>query len=150
MTQARSKRKSGKAAPLSRSEIMSRIRGRDTAPEIVVRKIIHALGFRFRLQRRDLPGTPDVVLPRHRTAIFVHGCFWHRHPGCSRATTPKTNGDFWHAKFDRNVERDRAAVQALQAVGWRVEVVWECETRDRSRLVKRLSNMFGPHERPAA
>jgi DNA mismatch endonuclease (patch repair protein) len=117
---------------------MRAVRRSDTGPELVVRKLLHAAGFRFRKQRRDLPGTPDIVLPKHRTVIFVHGCFWHRHPECRLATTPKTRVDFWTDKFERNVERDRANVDALRAAGWRVLVVWECETRDPAKLGERL------------
>ena len=110
-----------------RSERMSRIRGRDTKPELVLRKLLHAQGLRYRLHRADLPGKPDLVFVRHKAVVFVHGCFWHRHHGCSIATTPKSNIDFWVEKFDRNVARDRRNILALQALGWRVYVVWECE-----------------------
>src|SRR5206468_3267004 len=105
---------------LSRSEIMSRVRQRDTKPELVARRIAHGLGFRFRLQRRDLPGSPDLVFPRLRFALFVHGCFWHRHPNCRLATMPKSNIAFWQAKFDRNVERDREVARRLRSAGWKV------------------------------
>lgn len=106
---------------------MARIRSRDTAPEVALRKALHAKGFRYRLNDRKLPGRPDIVFPRYRTVVFVHGCFWHRHPGCNIATTPKSNTDFWTAKFDRNVDRDRRAIAELEALGWRVAVAWECE-----------------------
>ena len=108
---------------------MSRVGGRDTKPELVVRRAIHRMGFRFRLHRRDLAGTPDIVLPRHKLAIFVHGCFWHRHAGCRHSTTPKTRTTFWTAKFDANVKRDRRNVVALEHTGWTVATVWECQTR---------------------
>lgn len=121
---------------------MSRIRGSNTAPELRVRKILHALGLRFRLHRRDLPGTPDIVLPRFHTVIFVHGCFWHRHGGCSRASTPGSNVERWRRKFARNTARDDEARSALEAAGWRVEVVWECQSRDVSALTARLAQMF--------
>jgi len=125
-----------------RSRVMSRVRGKDTTPELIVRRIAHALGLRFRLQRRDLPGTPDLVFPRWRTAVFVHGCFWHRHPGCRRASIPQTRIEFWRSKLARNVERDRAASAALKKAGWRVAVVWECETINpdtvRNHLLKAL------------
>lgn len=121
-----------------RSRVMSRIRGKDTAPELVVRKIAHALGLRFRLNRKNLPGSPDLVFPRWRTAVFVHGCFWHRHPGCSRATMPQTRTDFWQPKLARNVERDRAATAALKKAGWKVAIVWECETKKPDTVSKRL------------
>ena len=114
-------------SPLERSERMSRIRSSNTSPELALRRAMHALGFRFRLHRKDLPGRPDIVLPRYRTAIFVHGCFWHRHDGCKVASTPKSNTEFWIKKFDRNVARDVKSQETLEAQGWRVIVVWECE-----------------------
>lgn len=114
---------------LSRSEMMSRIGPRNTKPEIVIRRGLHAAGFRFRLHRRDLPGTPDVVLPKHRVVIFINGCFWHRHESCGHFKLPKTNTDFWEQKISGNVARDRAAIEELRKDGWRVLVVWECETR---------------------
>jgi DNA mismatch endonuclease, patch repair protein len=106
---------------------MARVTGRDTRPEMAVRRAAHALGLRYRLHRPDLPGRPDLVFPRHRGVIFVHGCFWHRHPGCRRTTSPKTRREFWQAKFDANIERDRRAYATLEADGWRVVVIWECE-----------------------
>jgi DNA mismatch endonuclease (patch repair protein) len=106
---------------------MSRIRGRDTKPEIVLRKLLHARGLRYRLHRPDLPGRPDLVLARHKAVVFVHGCFWHRHQECNIATTPKSNTEFWVGKFERNVARDRRNIRALQDLGWRVYVAWECE-----------------------
>jgi DNA mismatch endonuclease, patch repair protein len=115
--------------PRKRSEIMAAVRQRDTTPELRVRSTLHRAGYRFRLHRRDLPGSPDVVLPKHRLVVFVHGCFWHRHPGCKKATTPKANAEFWAAKFRRNVERDAEAVAGLEVLGWRVLTIWECETR---------------------
>ncbi len=114
-------------SPSERSERMSRIRSSNTAPEVALRRALHALGFRFRLHRKDLPGKPDIVLPRYKTAIFVHGCFWHRHDGCKVANTPKSNTEFWTEKFDRNVARDIRAREMLEAKGWKVIVVWECE-----------------------
>lgn len=113
---------------------MRRIRKRDTKPELVVRRLAHALGFRFRLHRCDLPGTPDLVLPRHRSVIFVHGCFWHQHRGCRLARQPKTRLEYWLPKLARNVERDLRTRNALEAAGWRCLVVWECETRDGEAL----------------
>jgi DNA mismatch endonuclease (patch repair protein) len=106
---------------------MRRIRSSNTKPEVLLRKALHARGLRFRLHGRQLPGKPDVVLPRHRVAIFVHGCFWHRHEGCKVATTPKSNTQFWIDKFDRNVARDKRVRSELEAAGWRVIVSWECE-----------------------
>ena len=105
---------------------MSRIRSRDTAPEIALRSQLHKLGLRFRLHRADLPGSPDIVFPGRKTVVFVHGCFWHRHPRCRFAYTPKTNCAFWKAKFARNVERDKHNMRSLKGLGWRVIVVWEC------------------------
>ncbi|MFN3727574.1 MAG: very short patch repair endonuclease [Allosphingosinicella sp.] len=127
----------------ARSRIMRSVRQAHTGPELVVRKLLHAMGLRFRLQRRDLPGTPDIVLPKHRTAIFVHGCFWHRHVGCSKATMPRTRTEFWREKFDRNVERDRVNERALADAGWQVLTVWECETREAQTLSNRLCAAFG-------
>lgn len=121
-----------------RSWNMSRIKGSDTNPELRVRSLLHGMGYRFRLHRRDLPGTPDIVLPKLRTAIFVHGCFWHRHPRCRYAYTPKSRVEFWQAKFSANVERDRRKLRALRNAGWRVIVVWECETMDSYALSSRL------------
>jgi DNA mismatch endonuclease, patch repair protein len=122
---------------------MSRVRGRDTAPEIVVRKVLHSLGLRFRLQGRDLPGRPDVVLPRWRTVVFVHGCFWHHHH-CSLGYIPKTRTAFWLAKFERNIERDARSRLLLEEQNWRVLTVWECDTKDVSRLTGRLRRCFVP------
>ncbi|WP_423598655.1 very short patch repair endonuclease [Roseateles sp. MS654] len=110
-----------------RSERMSRIRGRDTKPEMVLRKLLHGQGLRYRLHGAALPGRPDLVLVRHKAVVFVHGCFWHRHHGCNIATTPKSNTEFWLRKFERNVARDQRNIRALQDLGWRVYVVWECE-----------------------
>lgn len=108
---------------------MARVKGKNTKPELVARRALHALGYRFRLHRGDLPGRPDIVLPKHKTAIFVHGCFWHRHPGCGKCSTPKTHIDFWQDKFDTNIARDARNVQALENAGWRVLIVWECQTK---------------------
>lgn len=109
--------------------MMAGIKGRDTKPELLLRRALHRAGFRFRLHVRDLPGRPDVVLPRHRVAILVHGCFWHRHSGCHWCSTPDSNRPFWTEKFARNVERDLRAREELRAAGWRVAVVWECSLR---------------------
>lgn len=126
----------------TRSEIMRSVRRKDTGPELVVRRLLHHLGLRFRLHRKDLPGTPDVVLPRHRTVLFVHGCYWHRHPGCPLSTDPNTNKAFWVAKFAANAERDARKTKELEALGWRVLVVWSCETRDLDRLAAKLESEF--------
>jgi DNA mismatch endonuclease (patch repair protein) len=115
--------------PETRSRMMAANRRRDTKPEMIVRRHLHAQGFRYRLDVGRLAGRPDIVLARHRVTIFVHGCFWHRHDGCRNATMPKSNVGFWRAKFERNVERDRTALGELLAGGWRVAVVWECALR---------------------
>jgi DNA mismatch endonuclease, patch repair protein len=117
-----------------RSALMSRIRSPGTKPEIAVRKALHALGFRFRLHRRDLPGKPDIVLPRYRLAIFIHGCFWHQHAGCRLASRPKTREEYWGPKLAANVARDELHATELIAAGWRVETIWECDTREAKRL----------------
>jgi DNA mismatch endonuclease (patch repair protein) len=122
-----------------RSWNMSRIRGRDTKPELVVRSLLHRMGYRFRLHRKDLPGKPDIVLPKYRTVVFVHGCFWHRHSGCKYAYVPKSRVKFWQGKFERNIERDAEVRSALRALGWQVLVVWECETAVPEALASRLS-----------
>lgn len=122
---------------------MSRIRGRDTKPELLVRSLLHRLGYRFRLHRRDLPGTPDIVLPKYQTVIFVHGCFWHRHPDCRYAYTPKSRVEFWKEKFAANVGRDARTRRALEQAGWQVLVVWECELRDMAGLSDRLTSEIG-------
>lgn len=121
---------------------MAANRRRDTKPEMVVRCDLHRHGFRFRVDVRKLPGSPDIVLVRRRAAIFVHGCYWHRHPGCRFATSPKTRVAFWEQKFARNVERDLAAMASLQELGWRVAIVWECALRKDSRE----ANLFALRE----
>jgi DNA mismatch endonuclease (patch repair protein) len=113
----------------TRSRMMKGIRSKDTQPEMTVRKYLHARGFRYRLHARKLPGSPDLVLPRYRVDIFVHGCFWHRHSGCKYATTPASNVERWKQKFDANTTRDVRNAEALRAADWRVIVVWECELR---------------------
>jgi DNA mismatch endonuclease (patch repair protein) len=124
----------------TRSEMMARIGPRDTVPELAVRRAAHRLGFRFRLHRKDLPGTPDLVFPRHCLAVFVHGCFWHRHEGCPNCTNPKTRPEFWASKFVGNVARDRRSILALECLGWRTLVVWECETEDPAFLDKLVAD----------
>jgi DNA mismatch endonuclease (patch repair protein) len=119
---------------LTRSRMMAGIRGKDTKPELALRRSLHALGFRYRLHAKGFPGRPDLVLAKHRAAIFVHGCFWHRHPGCRFAATPATRPDFWAAKFAANMERDEAVRSALLSAGWRVGTVWECALRSESAL----------------
>jgi DNA mismatch endonuclease (patch repair protein) len=113
---------------------MRRIRKRDTKPELVVRRLAHLLGFRFRLHRRDLPGSPDLVLPRHRKVIWVHGCFWHQHLGCRLARLPKSRPQYWLPKLTRNTARDAEAREKLEALGWEALIVWECETRNDQRV----------------
>jgi len=129
--------------PEQRSYCMSRIRSVDTKPELVVRRAVHAMGYRFRLHRRDLAGRPDLVLPRHRKLIFVHGCFFHRHRCKYGRPRPKTNAQFWAKKFAENVERDRRNLLKLRHDGWTVCVVWECETRQAGRLTKKLEAFLG-------
>lgn len=125
-----------------RSWNMAQIRGKDTRPERIVRSILHRLGARFRLHRRDLPGNPDIVLPRYGLVVFVHGCFWHRHPDCKYAYTPKSRVEFWTSKFAQNVKRDRQVRPELETLGWKVIVVWECETRHVETLADRLTTVL--------
>lgn len=120
---------------------MSRVKNRDTDPELRVRRLLHQTGFRFRLHRRDLPGSPDIVLPRHRKVIFVHGCFWHGH-GCPRGRRPATSVDFWNAKLDGNLVRDRESQRLLESLGWRVLVLWECEIKDTDQARAILSKFL--------
>ena len=121
---------------------MSRVRGQNTKPEIKVRSALHKLGYRFRLHRKDLPGTPDIVMPKYRTVIFVHGCFWHGHAGCKRSARPTSRTDYWNAKIDRNMQRDGAAVAQLATLGWTVLTLWECELRDLAQLEKRVAEFL--------
>jgi len=125
-----------------RSWLMSRVKSGNTSPEMRVRRAAYALGLRFRLHRKDLPGRPDLVFPKHATVIFVHGCFWHRHPGCSKASTPKSRIEYWTRKFEANVARDKAVAQELQQLGWRVLTIWECETRCSDILARVCANVF--------
>lgn len=129
---------------LARSRNMATIRGKNTGPELAVRRILHAMGLRFRVHRKDLPGRPDIVLPRQSTVVFVHGCFWHRHEGCRYTSTPKTRLEFRQGKFDENLARDRRNRIALEEMGWRVLVVWECELRDAEALRDRMKAEFAP------
>lgn len=122
---------------------MGRIRGRDTAPEMTVRRLLYAMGYRYRLHARELPGRPDIVLRSRQVAVFVHGCFWHRHD-CGLAYVPKTRPDFWQRKFEGNVARDERTRRALEAAGWRVVVVWECQLNDVTALRRRLAKEVGP------
>ena len=118
----------------TRSRMMAAIRRADTVPETFVRRYLHACGLRFKVQVRELPGTPDIVLPRFKAVVLVHGCFWHRHPGCRFAAVPASRQEFWSRKFDGNVRRDAQKSEALEAMGWRPLVIWECETRDAEQL----------------
>ena len=121
---------------MTRSEVMGRVKSHNTTPEIKVRKALFAAGLRYRLNVKELPGSPDVVLISRRIAVFVHGCFWHRHPGCKRATFPQTNVPYWQRKFERNVARDAAAKEAILALGWQHVTVWECEIKDDGKLME--------------
>ena len=125
-----------------RSRIMARVKGRDTAPERIVRSLVHRMGFRFRLHVRNIHGTPDIVLPRHRKVIFVHGCFWHGHKRCLRSKRPTTRLQFWNSKLDRNIERDERIRKILWRTGWKVMTVWECETRKPEKLMKKLEGFL--------
>jgi DNA mismatch endonuclease (patch repair protein) len=129
--------------PARRSEMMRGIRGKGTKPELLVRSAAHRLGFRFRLHVRKLLGSPDLVFPRKKLALFVHGCFWHRHEGCPYCYVPKSNIQFWREKFEKNVVRDKRVRTGLEEEGWRVAVIWECETADSDSLRKRLKELLG-------
>jgi DNA mismatch endonuclease (patch repair protein) len=123
-----------------RSWNMSRIRSKETAPEIAFRKLIHRAGFRYRLYDKTLPGKPDLVLKKYRTVVFIHGCFWHHHKNCQRATRPKTHKKYWNAKIEGNVERDRKNVKVLKNAGWQVFIVWECELKDLEKVLQRFKD----------
>jgi DNA mismatch endonuclease (patch repair protein) len=125
-----------------RSAVMARVKGRDTQPELIVRKLLWGLGARYRLHRRDLPGAPDIVLPGRKLAVFVHGCFWHGHDCARGARVPKSNRDYWVAKVARNRARDARTQTELAALGWRVEVVWECQLKDWPAMRDRLAVML--------
>ena len=125
-----------------RSWNMSRIRSNNTKPEIIVRSLLHHMGYRFRLYRKDLPGKPDIVLPKYKTVVFVHGCFWHRHRGCKRCTTPTSNQGYWLKKLNRNIEKDKLHKMQLRKSNWKVLVIWECETKNLDKLTNKLSKLF--------
>lgn len=127
-----------KLTPEHRSWNMRRIPSGNTKPEIIVRSLLHKHGFRFRLNKKGLPGKPDIVLPKYRTVVLVHGCFWHRHPGCKCATTPSTRTDFWKKKFMDNVRRDKHVRAELVKLGWNIVIVWQCELSDLSAVARRL------------
>ena len=128
--------------PRRRSELMAGIRGKDTRPEIMVRRVAHRMGLRFRLHRKDLPGRPDLVFVRHRLAVFVHGCFWHHHQGCKYAHIPKSRVSFWKEKFAQNAARDDRNAKALQDLGWRVLTIWECETHKEDDIRRNLTGLL--------
>jgi DNA mismatch endonuclease (patch repair protein) len=134
-----------KLSPGKRSANMAQIKSKNSKPELTVRRAAHELGYRFRLHRKDLPGKPDLVFPKRMAAIFVHGCFWHIHPDpdCKDAVLPKSRTDYWHPKLERNVQRDQNNVIALEALGWRILTLWECETKDRAWLVQRIQDFLG-------
>jgi DNA mismatch endonuclease, patch repair protein len=135
-------------SPSRRSWLMSCVKSENTAPELRVRKVAHALGYRFRLHQRHLLGSPDLVFARLRSVVFVHGCFWHRHPGCAKASMPASRQGFWTDKFARNVARDASVRRELRKAGWRVCVIWECETKKPSRLTGKLSRFLNGATRP--
>lgn len=121
---------------------MSRVRGKNTKPELIVRSLLHGMGYRFRLHRRDLPGNPDVVLPKHKKVVFVHGCFWHGHASCSRSKRPTTNQAFWNKKLDGNIKRDRRFRRELRQLGWEVLTIWECEIKNSEKLMRKLERFL--------
>ena len=121
-----------------RSQIMSRISGKNTKPEILVRSILHRMGYRFRVHKKDLPGKPDITLPKHKKVIFVHGCFWHGHKNCPRSKRPGTNIEFWNKKIDGNIERDKKNIQSLESLGWKTLVLWTCEIKNQDVLMHKL------------
>ena len=132
-----------KETPEQRSRIMRAVKGTDTAPEMTVRRMVHRMGYRFRLHRKDLPGKPDLVFPRLHEVVFVHGCFWHGHKCARGARAPKANAEYWRRKIMRNTLRDAANIAALKANGWRAAVIWECELKDSARVKKRLAGFLG-------
>jgi len=125
-----------------RSRNMSAIKSKNTKPEIKVRKILHSMGYRFRLHSKDLPGSPDIVLPKYKTVIFVHGCFWHRHENCKYASTPKTRKEFWNKKFTENKKRDSEIQEKIKILDWRSVVIWECETKNIENLRDKIIDVF--------
>jgi len=125
-----------------RSRNMSAIKSKNTKPEIAVRKLLHSMGYRFRLHRKDLPGSPDIVLPKYKIVIFVHGCFWHRHENCKYASNPKTRKEFWESKFKANVKRDFEIQEKIKNIGWHFVVIWECETKNIENLRDKIIDVF--------
>lgn len=126
--------------PEQRRRTMAAVKSKNTKPELVVRRLLHAAGYRFRLHRKDLVGKPDIVLPKYRTVVFVHGCFWHQHSACKSAARPASRQEYWEAKLDRNISRDASNRAQLEALGWQVIVVWECEIKAKEALLQRLTS----------
>jgi DNA mismatch endonuclease, patch repair protein len=135
-----------KVTPEQRSKNMAAVKNKNTTPEMRVRRALHSMGYRFRLHRKDLPGCPDIVLPKYRWCIFVHGCFWHQHTGCKRATLPETRKEFWENKFGKNKKRDEFAVDELKRLGWKTIIIWECETKNKGILFKIISERLQLNE----
>lgn len=129
-------------SPAVRSYNMSRIRGSNTRPELAVRSLLHGMGYRFRLKSSSVPGKPDLVLPRYKVAVFVHGCFWHRHEGCRYATNPKTKNEFWQQKFESNIRRDKHVNELINEIGWHQMVIWECEIKHKENLKRKIISFF--------
>lgn len=130
---------------------MARVHAKDTAPELRIRKLLHSLGYRYVLHAKNLPGRPDVVFPKRRMAIFIHGCFWHQHAGCKAAARPTSNTEYWEQKLTRNTSRDKATYKALEAAGWRVLLIWECEINDKNKredLTRKLIRFLGATKFP--
>ena len=125
-----------------RSKNMAAIKSKNTKPEIKVRKVLHSMGYRFRLHSKNLPGSPDIVLPKYKTIIFVHGCFWHRHKNCKYASTPKTRQEFWNKKFEENIKRDSEIQDKIKNLNWRSVVIWECETKNIDNLRDKIIDVF--------
>lgn len=134
-----------KVSPQQRSINMSKVKSKNTKPEKIVRSLLHSLGYRFRLHRKTLPGTPDIVLPKYKAVIFVNGCFWHGHDGCKRATIPDTNKEFWERKISANKARDQKNIFDLEKLGYRCLVIWQCELKDKNLLIQRLLNFLTPN-----
>jgi len=131
-----------------RSWNMSRIRSKNTKPEMIVRSMLHRMGYRFRLYRNDLPGKPDIILRKYKTVIFVHGCFWHRHKGCKRCTTPGSNQDYWLPKFEKNIIKDKKNQKLLKKQGWNYIIVWECKIKDLDKLSVKLDKILKSNLQP--
>ncbi len=129
-----------------RKKAMSSVRQQDTKPEKLVRSILHRLGFRFRKNVSSIAGKPDIVLPKYKTIIFVHGCFWHQHKNCRKAARPTSNIEFWNTKLDKNVKRDKQTVKELKSLGWKVVTVWTCEMKDKELLIEKLKSSLLAHQ----